>query len=43
MERRTRERRRRDAPVAVDRRWLPQRRRGARRGGLLERLHRYSN
>jgi len=42
-DRRLRERRHRDVPVTEDRRWVPQRRRGARRGGLAARLHHYAN
>jgi len=43
MDRRGRERRRRDIPVADDRRWFPDRRRASRRVGLVARLHRYAN
>jgi hypothetical protein len=42
-DRRVRERRRRNRPVAEDRRWFPERRREPRRGGLAARLHEYAN
>jgi hypothetical protein len=42
-DRRLRDRRRRDVPVAENRRWLPERRREPRRDGLVARLHAYAN
>ena len=41
QDRRRRERRVREIEVAHERRWLPDRRRGERRGGLVARLRCY--